>query len=82
MKCSGLHLRGLETVRTIVLGRISKRVKEVVDKIRLVVVVLLSRSFWTDVHNDMVDEKLKFVMRQLVVVTGWCRITTLELSPC
>ena len=62
--------------------RTSKRVKEVVDKIRLVVVVLLSRSFWTDVHNDMVAEKLKFVMRQLVVVTGWCRITTLELSPC
>jgi hypothetical protein len=41
------------TGRTIMLRRTSKRVKEVVDKIRLPVVVRLSRSFWDDVAKKV-----------------------------
>ncbi len=33
------------------LRRTSKRVKEVVDKMRLPAVVRLTRSFWNDAHN-------------------------------
>jgi hypothetical protein len=43
--------RTWETVRTIMLRRTSKRVKEVMDKMRLSVVVCLSRSFWGDSRN-------------------------------
>ena len=53
--------------RTIMLRRTSKRVKEVVDKMRLPAVVRLSRSFWDDARNGTAAEKLKFVMSQLVV---------------
>ena len=51
------------TGRTIMLRGTSKRVKEVVDKMRLPVVVHLNRSFWDDVRNDTVAEKLQFMMR-------------------
>ena len=84
MRCSRqtFHLMTCRTrvaVRTIMLRRTSKRLKEVVDKMCLSAVVRLSRSFWDDVRNDTADEKIKFVKRQLVVVTVRCRITTLEL---
>jgi Ran GTPase-activating protein (RanGAP) involved in mRNA processing and transport len=68
--------------RTIMLRRTSKRVKEVVDKMRLPAVVRLSRSFWDDARNGTAAEKLYFVMRQLKLMTAWCRISTLELSRC
>jgi hypothetical protein len=48
--------------RTIVLRRTSKRIKEVVDKVRLPVVMRLSRSFWEDSHNGTDTEKLQFVI--------------------
>jgi Ran GTPase-activating protein (RanGAP) involved in mRNA processing and transport len=67
--------------RTIMLRRTSKRVKEVVDKMRLPAVVRLSRSFWDDARNGTADEKLQLVMRQLAL-TGWCRISTLALPYC
>ncbi len=54
------------------LRRTSKRVKEVMDKMRLPAVVRLSRSFWVDARNE-------FVLRQLTLMTAWCRISTLEL---
>jgi hypothetical protein len=57
--------------RTIMLRRTSKRVREVVDKMRLPAVVRLSRSFWGDARNGTAAEKLQFVMRQLTVVTAW-----------
>ncbi len=57
--------------RTIMLRRTSKRVKEIVDKMHLPAVVRLSRSFWDDVRNGTTDEKMKFVMRQLALLTGW-----------
>jgi Ran GTPase-activating protein (RanGAP) involved in mRNA processing and transport len=68
--------------RTIMLRRTSKKVKEAVDKMRLPAVVRLSRSYWDDTRNGTAAEKLQFVLRQLTVVTEWCRITTLELPRC
>jgi hypothetical protein len=45
-------------------------------------VVRLSRSFWVDARNGTDAEKLQFVMRQLPLITAWCRIRTLELPRC
>jgi 2,4-dienoyl-CoA reductase-like NADH-dependent reductase (Old Yellow Enzyme family) len=59
------------------LRRTSKRVKEVVDKMRLPVLVRLSRSFWDDTRNGTDAEKLQIMMRQLPLM-----ISTLELSEC
>jgi hypothetical protein len=53
------------------LRRTSKRVKEVVDKMRLPAVVRLSRSFWGDARNGTAAEKLESVMRQLPLMTAW-----------
>jgi hypothetical protein len=68
--------------RTIMLRRTSKRVKEVVDKMRQPAVVRLNRSFWDDVCNGTVKAKLQFVLRQVAAMPGWCHITTLELPGC
>jgi Ran GTPase-activating protein (RanGAP) involved in mRNA processing and transport len=68
--------------RTFMLRRTSKRVKEIVDKMRLPAVVRLSTSFRYDARNGTAAEQLQLVMRQLTLMTGWCRITTLELSFC
>ena len=68
--------------RTIALRRTSKRVKEVVDKMRLPAVVCLSRSFWDDTHNDTGEAKQQFVLRQLATMTERCLITTLALPTC
>jgi hypothetical protein len=68
--------------RTIMLRRTSKRVKEIVDKMRLPAVVRLSESFWDDARNGTYAEKLQFVLWQLAAMTGWCRISTLELPCC
>jgi hypothetical protein len=79
------------------LKRTSKRVKEVVDKMRLPAVVRLSRSFWDDIRNGTQEAKLQFVLRQLAAMTAcasvmmWHIITlaamtgvivTLELPGC
>ncbi len=68
--------------RTIMLRSTSKKVQEVVDKMRLPVVVRLNRSFRDDTRNVTTAEKLQFVMTQLVVFTARCRITTLALPEC
>ena len=68
--------------RTIMLRRTSKRVKEVVDKMRLPAVVRLSRRFWDDARNGTEKETRQFVLRQLTFMTAWCRISTLELRGC
>jgi hypothetical protein len=68
--------------RTIMLRRTSKRVKEVVDKVRLPAVVRLRRSFWGDARNGTEEAKLQFVLRQLAAMTARCRITTLALPEC
>ena len=64
------------------LRRTSKRVKEVVDKMRLPAVVLLSRSFWDDARNGMAAKKRQFVWKQLAAMTSRWHITTLELPEC
>jgi hypothetical protein len=69
-------------VRTIMLRRTSKRVKEVVDKMRLPAVVRLSRSFWDAARNGTYQDKRQFVLRQLTFMSARCRITTLELRGC
>ncbi len=70
--------------RTIMLRRTSKKVKGVVDKMRLPAVVRLSRSFWDDANRQFVfnfdnfsfsfspgeKEKLQFVLRQLTALTA------------
>jgi hypothetical protein len=56
--------------RTIMLRRTSKRVKEVVGKMRLPSDVRVSTSFWDDARNGTASEKLKFVMRQLTLMTA------------
>jgi hypothetical protein len=56
--------------RTIMLRRTSKRVKEVVDKMRLPAVVRLSESFWGDARNGTYKEKCLFVLRQLTFMTA------------
>jgi hypothetical protein len=64
------------------LRRTSKRVKDVVDKMRLSAVVRVSRSFWDDTHNGTEKEKLLFVLQQLMGMSPSCRITTLDLGRC
>jgi hypothetical protein len=42
--------------------------------------VCLSRSFWRE-HRNLTDaEKRNLVMRQLSLMTAWCKISTLELQ--
>ena len=64
------------------LRRTSKRVKQVVDKMRLPVVVRLIRSFWTGARNDTAKAKRRFVLRQLAALTVRWHIITLELPDC
>jgi hypothetical protein len=57
--------------RTFMLRRTSKRIKEIVDKMRLPAVVRLSRSFWDDARNGTAKAKRQVVMRQLPLMTAW-----------
>jgi hypothetical protein len=68
--------------RTIMLRRTSKRAREVVDKMRLPAVVRLSRRFWDDARTGTAAVKRQLVIRQLTLMTAWCRISTLELPRC
>jgi hypothetical protein len=69
--------------RTIMLRMTSKRVKEVVDKMRLPAVVALSRSFWfDDPRRDTAPQRMKRVLAQLATMPARCHITTLVMSSC
>ena len=71
--------------RTIMLRSTSKGVKDVVDKMRLPAVVRLTSWKWhirSKTGNGTADQKLEIAMRQLLFMTGICRITTLELPMC
>jgi hypothetical protein len=57
--------------RTIMLRSTSKRVKEVVNKMRLPAVVRVSWSFWDDARNGTHKAKRQFVLRQLTLMTAW-----------
>jgi hypothetical protein len=52
----------------IMLRRTSKRVKEVVDKMRRPAVVRFGRSFWDDIRNGTGAEKVQFLIRQLTLM--------------
>jgi hypothetical protein len=67
---------------TTMLRRTSKRIKEEVDKMRLPAVVRLSMRFWAGDRNGTAAEKLQFIISQLLALTGWCLITSLELPSC
>ena len=60
----------------------SMRVREVVDKVSLPAAVRLSRSFWVDVRNDTVAERLTHIFAQLPTMTTRHHITRLELPRC
>ena len=66
--------------RTILLRMTSKRVKELVDKVRPPAVVCWRRSFLEEELNGTAAEKLQLVFRQLAELSARCRITTLELA--
>lgn len=70
--------------RTIMLRMTSKRVKEAIDKIRPPTEIILNKSFWTDSfhYNSTTNEKLEFIMRQLISLVNTCQITRLELPCC
>jgi hypothetical protein len=68
--------------RTIILRRTSKRVKEVVDKMRLPAFVCLNRSFLANVAPEAVHRKMKRIPEQLSLIPSWCHITRLELPAC
>ncbi len=59
------------------LRRTLKRVKEVVDKMRLPAVVRLRRSFWRDARNGTGKEKRQFFLMQLTGMSA-----TLKLCSC
>jgi hypothetical protein len=74
--------------RTIMLRSTSKRVKEVVDKMRLPAVVRFNswsyarfRS-WSYARNGTEEANLACVLRQLAAMTARCLITTLALTEC
>lgn len=70
--------------RTIMLRGTSKRVKELLDMMRLPVVVCLNMRFWNNIRNDnsRANEKIQLVMMYLnVLVTKW-NITSFELTKC
>ena len=74
--------RTWEARRTIMLRRTSKRLKEVVDKMRLSGVVRLSRSFWVDAHHGTVPERMTHIFAQLATMATRHRITRLKLPRC
>jgi Ran GTPase-activating protein (RanGAP) involved in mRNA processing and transport len=57
----------------------SKRVKELVDKVRPPTVVRWRMSFFDDRLNGTATKKQQLVFRQLTALTAGSRITTLEL---
>jgi len=65
--------------RTIMLRMTSKRVKELVHKLRPSAHVRWRRSFMDDKQAGTAAEKLELVFRQLAALTAGGRITILEL---
>jgi hypothetical protein len=92
--CSNAFAAALETVpdedwsrnwpadRTIMLRKTSKRIKNIIDKMRLPTDVHWSWKFWNDSQNGTTEEKLDFIMRQLKYMTSFYKITTLVLKCC
>ena len=68
--------------RTMLLRMTSKRVKEVVDKLRPPAAVKVSKAFRADARHGTAAEQLQHILRQLEKMTCHCRITRLDLSSC
>jgi len=49
---------------------------------RLPAVARLSRSFWDEARNGTMSTNRNHVMRQLSLMTVWCKISTLALPNC
>jgi Leucine-rich repeat (LRR) protein len=87
----GVFARALEAVpsedwsttwagnRTIMLRMTSKKIKNIIDKMHLPVFVHLNMSFWQDIRNGTINEKIQLVTRQLSVLACTYKITSLEL---
>ena len=63
----------------------SKKIKEVLDKLRPPTVVKTPVSgspFWNIVRNGTAAERRQHILKQLEKITSRCRITTLDLSFC
>jgi Ran GTPase-activating protein (RanGAP) involved in mRNA processing and transport len=87
----GVFARALEAVpsedwsttwagnRTIMLRMTSKKIKNIIDKMHLPVFVHLKMSFWQDIRNGTINEKIQLVTRQLSVLACTYKITSLEL---
>jgi hypothetical protein len=92
--CSNAFATALETVpdedwgrtwtadRTIMLRKTSKKIKNIIDKMRLPADVRWSWRFWNDSQNGTTEEKLNFIMKQLKQMTSYYKITTLVLKCC
>jgi len=68
--------------RTCMLRRTSKKVKKIVDKMRLPAVVRLSWSFWFDPDNGSKEEKHQFFHEKIAFMTTWSSINRLDLCSC
>lgn len=92
--CSNAFAAALETVpdedwarnwpanRTIMVRKTSKKIKKIIDKMRLPADVHWSWKFWNDSRNGTTEKKLDFMMRQLKQMTSFYKITTLVLKCC
>jgi Ran GTPase-activating protein (RanGAP) involved in mRNA processing and transport len=76
--------------RTIMLRMTSKKIKNIIDNMRLPVFVHLNMSFWQDIRKGdsraslyktgcSINEKIQLVTRQLSVLATTYKITSLEL---
>lgn len=69
--------------RTIMLRMISNRFREAIDKMRPPAIVCFRNiGLWNILHNYTLDEKLQFMIRQLISLSSKCSITTLEIDFC
>jgi hypothetical protein len=68
--------------RTMLLRMTSKRVQEVVNRLRRPAVVKVRKAFRADTRHGTAAEQLQHILRQVEKMTCHCRITRLDLSSC
>ena len=70
--------------RTIMLSKTSKKIKNIINKMRIPVIVCSSWKFRSDIRNGSTEEKVNFIMTQLKRMTTLYlyKITTLVLKRC
>ena len=70
-----------DACRTIMLRGTSKKIKNVIDTIRPPTDVIVNMNFWKDICNGTANEKIQFVMKNVVSLATTCYIRRLVL-PC